>query len=383
MIEGIISGLIVTIIVAFVTFFYRNGYLYLFVDNLISAVGLLKITDKKIGLKEFRGLQKKLVARILHDQSKIGNHLGQYGKSCKYIYSEKWQTKSSKENLKLKPRMYLTYWPVIILRKHGLANRSTNLALSGVKRLFKDWRIPLYSGSPGLSPTKIEQNWNYRHSMAGAHLVGLCMPYNSITYNVVDQMIDERNVWQDTETGGWWQTSEKKESPDLWASVYALKLLHMVYEDRKYDVFYHNKDLRCCIEKTIKYFKYEWINNKWSVPDKLLTEENLISMFIDLSLLLSVYMPELRKECIIYMKEWLTPRCDLSNRFLKKLKNRPLPINQGQAYSQMAYAFYLSKDELVDWRLIYKKAIMFPLNELYSSEMAFLLDCSYEYEKYM
>jgi hypothetical protein len=103
-------------------------------------------------------------------------------------------------------------------------------------------------------------------------------------------------------------------------------------------------------------------------------------MFIDLAPMLSRYSPLLATKCTTEMKEWLSPAGDLSKSYLATLEAQTTPIYAGQAYARMAYAFYLAKDNSVDWRPWFEKAARSSAQQLFSSELAFLLDITFQYK---
>ncbi len=378
MIEGIIASLVAAGIAGVTAFLYRRGHLHVFIDQVMFRVAPSGIRESRLLPKDTTALEKQLVRCLLRDQTRYGHNRGQYGKSCEALGSDKWQTKGSGENLNLKPRMYLTYWPVMVLHSHRLAPRSVRLAISGVAELFTDGRIPIFTSAPESSPTRREPTWNHRHSMAGAHLLAVEEPNNSVTRSVIDQMLDERNSWQDS-SGGWWQTSEKKNKPDLWASVYALKLFAFVASGGIEAFRERTALVNRAMERTFRYLESEWATNRWGEPGRLLTEENLVSMFIDLAPMLPRYSPQLAAESITAMKEWLSPVGDLYKTYLSALETQTTPVYPEQAYARMAYAFHLSNDRSVNWRPWFEKAARSNLHRLFSSELAFLLDLSYAY----
>ena len=81
------------------------------------------------------------------------------------------------------------------------------------------------------------------------------------------------------------------------------------------------------------------------------------------------------------MREWLSPAGDLGKSYLATLETQETPVYDEQAYARMAYAFYLSQDDSVDWRPWFEKAVRSSLDRLFSSEAAFLLDMSFAYEE--
>jgi hypothetical protein len=378
MIEKLIITLIVAGITASIKVLDRKGYVQVLINQARFHIAPPKIHNQKLLTKEITKLQAVLIRKLVSDQNNFGNHRGQYGKSFDAISSEKYQTETSGENLKLKPRMYLTYWPVMIMNKHRVAHKSVAYAFAGIERLFIDGRIPLFSSGPELSPIRREQKWNYRHSLAGAHILAIYQHNNSTTRSVVGQMLDKNKPWQDI-SGGWWQTSEKTGKPDIWASAYALKLLDFVSTNQISAFTGETSSIKQATEQTISFLETDWERQHWGDPGRLLTEETLVLMFIELSPILSRYSSELKIKCISAMKEWLNPAGNLSNAYLAKLAAEPNPIFQEQAYVRMAYACYLAKDNSLDWRPLFEKAVRSPLNHLYSTDWAFLLDLSFVY----
>ena len=176
MIEGVIASLVAAGIAAVMAFLYRRGHLHVLIDEAMFHIAPSGIREQRLFPKETTALQAHLVRWLLRDQSRFGDHRGQYGKSCDTLHLGKHQAKGFRVNLNLKPRMYLTYWPVVILHNHGLAPMSVRLAINGVAKLFTDGRIPLYTSEPESSPTRREQKWSHRHTMAGAHLLAIDQP---------------------------------------------------------------------------------------------------------------------------------------------------------------------------------------------------------------
>jgi hypothetical protein len=378
-IEGIIASLVATAIAAVLTVLYNGGYLHFLIENVLFHIAASGLREHRLLPRETTDLQANLVRRLLHDQSRFGHYKGQFGKSCDVVNSAKRQPRGSKENLNFKPRIYLTYWPVVILHAHGLAPRSVRLAISGVAGLFSEDRIPVHTSAPSLSPTGRDREWSHRHSMAGAHLLAVEDPNNDVTRSVIDQMLDQRNGWQDG-NGGWWQTSERIQQPDLWASVYAVKLLDFVCSKR-IDAFKDKTDfIRASIARTFAYLETEWIGNRWSYPGKLLLEENLAAMFIHLAPLFPRYSPRLAGECLATMTEWLSPTGDLSRSYLATLETQSSPLHVEQAYVRMAYAFHSAQGHSVEWRPWFEKVARSSLDRLFASELAFLLDLSFAYD---
>lgn len=376
MIEGIIASLIAALIGSITIFFYKKGYIHKLYDWFLFLIAPKGDSKQIITPKKLIKLQKRIKRRLLLDQSRFGHHRGQFGKSCDSLNAEKWQTKGSKENMNLKPRMYLTYWPINILNKYQIELHSLNIAIKGIKELFKNDKIPVFSSAPQPSPTGLTLIFNIRHTMAGAHILALENPDNNITRAVIGQMLDLNNHWQDR-NGGWKQTSDSDSKVDLWASVYAIKLLDFVItNDLK--AFKDKSDLIAkTIKSTMTFIESEFKKNKWGEPGKLLVEENLVSMFIDLAPLLHNYSLSLYKECLSEMNSWLDNASNLSESYLSILERQSTPVSKEQAYSRLAYAYFLAADN--KWKLWFERLSDTSLKSMFSSELAFLLDLTFNY----
>ena len=172
-------------------------------------------------------LQCKLTQRILDSQYTSGRYQGQFGKS---MTDSIFQPRDTVEDMDIKPRMYLTYWPVVVprRRRHKLAAEETSQAVCAIYKTFKDGAVRVPRGESSTTPptSSIPAIITYRHTIDGT-LILLQEPddWNLIT-GVVDSMLDNR--WQES-SGGWLSSSEG--SVDLWTSVYAAKLLDCVLSD--------------------------------------------------------------------------------------------------------------------------------------------------------
>ncbi|MBN1968729.1 MAG: hypothetical protein JW870_05135 [Candidatus Delongbacteria bacterium] len=376
MIEGIIASLIAAIIGSITVFLYRKGYIQKSYDWFLFLIAPKGDSQQSILPKKLSKFQNRIKRRLLLDQSRFGYHRGQFGKSCDSLNADKWQTKGSKENLNLKPRMYLTYWPIFILSKYKLEQYSLNLAIKGIKELFHDDKIPVFSSAPHASPTGLTFTFNIRHTMAGAHILALKNPNNTITRAVIGQMLDINNNWQD-KNGGWKQTSDLNSKVDLWASTYAIKLLDFAITkdlkpfDNKADFLIEN------IKRTMTFIEKEFKTSRWGDPGKLLVEENLVSIFIDLAPLLLKYSQSLYNDCMTEMKNWLDNAGNLSEKYLSLLEKQSTPVSKDQAYARMAYAFYLANDD--SWKLWFEGLSKSSLKTMFSSELAFLLELTFKY----
>jgi hypothetical protein len=169
MIVGIISSLIAALIAGIVVATRRSEWFRETLNTGLLLLAPLTLRRPRRAVSSVPDFRKVIVRALLHDQSKLGSHRGQFGTSTSLSESKKWQTVGSRENVSVKPRMYLTYWPALILSRHHLANSSVTFALLAIRSLFTNNRILVtQSASPDMPPNRDPILVSYRHTMAGA-----------------------------------------------------------------------------------------------------------------------------------------------------------------------------------------------------------------------
>ena len=329
-------------------------------------------------------LQRKLRRRILASQTLSGRQKGQFGKSIEAAEDRRWQlVGAAREDMSTKPRMYLTLWPVIVLRRRGLARARSSLAATGIRRTFQDNKVLVAQASvPNMSPMDpTARIVSYRHTMAGALILQEYGKWNRTTRAVIDAMLDPKNAWGTenawgTPSGGWF-AAEGAKDVDLWASAYAAKLLVRVVSCPGPAGFSprERSEAERKLDATLSFLNCEWTKKQWAYG-KLKSEESAVVMFIEVFPVLCKRDPRLLDLCLSHFrKEWLTPTGNLSDEYLKRLKNDP--VLGKQLLVRMAYAFYLAGDARI-WRGMFDSASRGNLDGLQSAELAFLLDMSWE-----
>lgn len=374
MIEGIATSIIASIVIAITLAVYKKGSIREVLDTAlfyIAPTGIRSIGSREVDLAP---LQKKLTRLILVGQSRFGIHKGQFGKSQTSAESKKWQGSESKEDMDTKPRMYLTYWPTMVLHRRGLAPRSVALAVSGIERIFVGNRVRVaQAAAEGMPPFSAPVIVSYRHTMAGALILSEFQEWNSITRSVIDAMLDPANEWQCV-SGGWKQVSEGFSSEDIWATCYAAKLLSRVlsssgiFSDRERSQAKMQSDL------TMTFLSDQWEERKWAYQ-KLSSEESAVPVFIDIFPVLHTLDHELKEKCLNHFEKWLSPKGDLSEAYLNRLEGVP----REQLRARMAYAFYLSTENSNSWKPLFESVSKGDFEKIYSSELAFVLDMSFAF----
>ena len=194
MIEGIVASIIAAVVGAISVAAYRSSWLSGLVDLLLITLGKSRVRRIGGAPPTVGKLQKLIVRLLLADQSLIGVHKGQFGKSTSLSVSKKWQTQGSRENVSIKPRIYLTYWPTLILRRHNLTKRSVGLARLSIQNLFLNNRILVaQSAAPNMAPDREPVIVSYRHTMAGSLILAAFESWNPTTRATLDAMIDPKN----------------------------------------------------------------------------------------------------------------------------------------------------------------------------------------------
>ncbi len=374
MIENIIASIIAAFIVAVFAAMYRYTWVGAFIDLVFVSIGYSALRRKSGSPTTIKDFRKRLLRLLISDQSLVGFHKGQFGKSASHAESKKWQTQGTKENMSLKPRMYLTFWPILMLLRHGCAKRSVSLAQASIYNLYQNKRIYVaQSASPNMSPVREPVIVSYRHSMAGALILSVAEPWNEITRSVVDAMLDPKNAWQKND-GGWRQVADDFNSSDLWASAYATKLLDKCLAANSPFSSEERSRAKDLISSTLEFIEARWNKKHWSFG-KLTSEEAAPTLYIDIVEILKKFKPELDNECRLVFLSWLSLGGDLSDTYRQILSDIPVE----QLYARMAYTFYLGEPHSKVWKVLFERLAQGDLSKLLSSDIAFAIDMSYGY----
>lgn len=374
MIEGIVASIIAAVVGAISVAAYRYSWLSGLVDLLLITLG--KSTVRRIGgaPPTVGKLQKLIIRLLLADQSLIGVHKGQFGKSTSLSVLKKWQTQGSRENVSIKPRIYLTYWPTLILQRHNLKKRSVGLARLSIQNLFSNNRILVaQSAAPNMAPDREPVIVSYRHTMAGSLILAAFESWNPTTRATLDAMIDPKNDWQKS-NGGWRQVSDHFNTADLWASAYAVELLDKCLSPSSPFSKAEQTRAEQLLISTLSFFEEHWAKKHWAFG-KLTAGEAAVPLYINLVQVLAQWKPSMAADCLKVFESWLSHSGDLSDSYKAKLDGWP----SEQLYARMAYAFYLGDIDSNIWKILFEKLVQGDLTKLYSSGLSFTLDMSFAY----
>jgi len=262
MIEGVISSLVAAIVVAVVVYLRKTGYFDEWRD-LVAERFHRRVPQNASPLQAIQRLRRVLVRCLVLDQSRSGVHFGQFGRSTSLGESAKYQR--NPEDLSIKPRMYLTFWPGVILQAPGLAPRAVRLATRGVQQLFEDGCIyvhqPINTESLPQRQTKLI---SYRHTICGAYYLYVQLGWNKTTGVVLDRMLDSRNGWQNAD-GGWAHSNQGVVDSDLWGTAYALRLIDAAIRQCSGHISVAQLNLaKLAQQDTVRFLAQSWSNRGWA-----------------------------------------------------------------------------------------------------------------------
>lgn len=362
------------------------------------------VAKRDTGLNVLR-VRRSLLRLLLRDQDWKGLHRGEFGRHRDLSHAHRWQTLGSREIPDLKPRMFMTYWPVVVLNKHKLAKSNVRLAFAAMAKLLEKYKkIPMFTGELGEKPgIPAAMKWNYRHTMNAALSLSELDRNNKHTLSVISMLLDASSGWQQGSgeyAGGWWGTSDKKGTPDLWACAFALELLLLGCagpDDHR------TAEIRFAavprIRDTLKYLRKEWDERRWGIGNVLLPEESMVLMFIQLNPMvaespgrdgrpslcrLSELDPEsheflsvLLNEVSSTMNSFNTQLGMLKESYVDLMGKQDPPIHPEQLAARLAYAQWLAGG--VNWANLFDSAVNGNLGRMFSTELSFLIELTYHY----
>lgn len=207
--------------------------------------------------------QRALLTKLMDDQSLVGIHAGEFGKTQSIAESEEYNRR--RENIHTKPRMHMTRWPCRILTKHGIAGDRVKLSLTAINALMGAQATIMGDDPfpkrqiPGGGTRKII---NYRHTKCAALIQLECMGQTPQTRLVIDRMISRELTWQNPD-GGWPDCSTFSETSDIFSSAYALQILCLRLKMSDSECLDYSS-ISPIISRTKDYLKKEWKSNKWA-----------------------------------------------------------------------------------------------------------------------
>lgn len=374
--QGILASIIAAAFVGLVVAAYRSPHFRMLLDSLFIALRL-SITRRPGGVPPtLLDLRKRIIRLLVADQSLRGIHRGQFGKATPVSESKLWQIPNAgkAENIRIKPRMYLTYWPILIMHRHGVAPRSVSLARLSIESLFSNNRIRVaQSAAPNMAPDRDPMLISYRHTMAAALILSSFEAWNSITRSVLDAMLDPRNDWQET-NGGWRQVSADFYAADVWASAYAAQLLAVCLKTNSPFSKAEKTRAQELLVSTLSFLEEQWNSTAWAFGE-LTSEEVSVPLYVELVKILKRWKPSMANDCLKVFSSWLSSGGDLSDTYKANVNHIPAE----RLYARMAYAHFLGQNDSSIWKILFERLAQGDLSHLNSAELSFVLDISYSY----
>lgn len=367
---SIFGSLVVAAVLAVIGYMYRAGTLDSFWDWIVTWIRLSSQSFSKTSHTDSAKVRAILLTRLRRDQCRSGVHYGQFGRGVTQGEEKKYQTGA--ENLSVKPRMYLTVWPSVVLAKHNLAPRMLVIARKGVEQLYHNNRIHVYQSATRHTPPHSQPHIiSYRHTICGALILYHLKGSKSIVRNVIDAMIDERNHWQKTD-GGWAQCDREHTASDLWGSAYALRLLSQVVADPATFSEHERNSFSQAIARTLHYFTTCWEKKKWSYGGST-SPENSVLLLIEIAPILGEVDPAFLNSVLRSVREWLSLSGNLSESYRDACKE----VSHAALNARMSYALCRSSQPVESWHSLYLQATENLDQNLNSADMSFLIELSY------
>jgi hypothetical protein len=374
----VIAALIGTIISSIFVYMYKVGFLSECYQHLLAYVFRSEpppFSHRQISSQKIRAM---LLSRLRRGQTlwPWSIHYGQFGRGASPLETGRFL--GAKEALSVKPRMYLTSWPALVMARRRVSLPNVKWATKGILRLlvlYGDNRVHVsQSVGIGRSPTDEPRMISLRHTMCGAWFLYSVQGWNPISREIVDSMIDVRNGWQN-EDGGWALCDHEYRESDLWASAYAAELLDKALSESALagaqQALAHD-----ALTRTLGYFKISWQKNRWALKASQ-SEENSVTMLAELAPLLLVRDKPFVQEIVGLIKTWLSPAGYLSRHYLSKFLITP-DVSTSALFARMSYALHRAGEGASLWEPLYREAIKTLDDRLNSTDLAFLLDLTYE-----
>lgn len=369
LITGVIGSLIAAGIIALLSYlFLRN----LSVRRLIDAVAYyLPTFTTPLGSKLRSNPQKAvktLVRWLGNDQSRKGEHYGQFGSGANLREEKLFQ--NSRERIEAKPRLYLTGWPCFVLHDLGLSTTYLSLAVQGIERLLKkEGLIRVSFGAAEKTPPDRQPTaCSFRHTIRAAQILSRIDSDNKHIHHILSLMLDERNQWQNPEDGGWRQCDRERTESDLWASAYSLAFLSDLITRQLLSTEEAKSRARAVIPATVEYLKEEWHRSFWAYGDAS-SEQNGVQIFHETIKTLKRHDAPFANKLCEWVRGWLSPAGGLSEAYFQACNE----VTLASANARVAYALFLTGEPRALWEPLLITAVDRFEEGMNSADASFLL----------
>jgi hypothetical protein len=327
-----------------------------------------------------KDLIKSYFIFIKNDLETSGHFKGQFGKYQRK--EEESRYISGKENIDIKPRLYLTGVPTFILKKHDDSFNLKNIfsqVREGMQLLFKDSYVFVAVGAMHYTnPTsKSHKMISFRHTIRAAQIL-LEIAENkkdmALPLVVLGRMLDS-NLDLQTESGGWRQCNIEFTDEDLWVSAYSAGFLFSVMERAKELSLKPDTIVLVdsSLNRTLVWLEDEWKKNQWGYG-KVKSIENAPILFCVVANPIIIKKPAFASLIISEFKRYVDATGQPKEHYLNELT----VIGKYSASVRLAYTLFLVKDsmELQDnpWQTLANFAESNKNEGYSSSDAAMMLD---------
>lgn len=284
------------------------------------------------------------------DQTRNGHHRGQLGRGSNPKEERFFQI--GREPLSLKPRLYLTGWPVFVLSERRAGKALLRRAGDGVHALLEDGLVRVAEGAIGKTPPEGNPSIvSYRHTIRALQiLLTLGDSLDEVELGI-GRMLDDRNGWQNPD-GGWAQCDEEFTDSDLWASAYAIAFLDLALRRNLVPTPVSRKLLSEAMSATSAFLESNWRDGRWGYG-LASPELNGVQIVHETAPVLRSLRPDFANRLFGWVQGWLSPSGRLSDAY-----NAACPeVGCCSNNARVAYALFRLGAPAGEWRPLYVAAL--------------------------
>ena len=302
----------------------------------------------RVGLRPLDSVDNLLVNLQLDQQTSDGPLKGQFGALTERRGEEQhYNAELSESALAVKPRLFLTGWPVFVLIKNRQLNaveRMLNDAANGINRLLHDgWILePGIAGATQYPDMPLARVWSFRHTVRAAQILMAIAPESQMPTMTLRRMLDS-DIAMQTAAGGWKKSSDGSTKEDLWASTYATAFLHSFARTPMARTL--TPDQRTKLDGALAR-SWNWLESCWSEAadhwayGRVPTAENAPYVFCELALVSQDRWPEFFTDVLKTFDSYLTDFNTPTEAYFTQAANP----GRFSATCRLAYSYFLGID---------------------------------------
>ena len=301
----------------------------------------------EVSLRSLDSVDNLLVNLQLDQQTDNGPLYGQFGWLTERRTEEKRYNPDLPETaLAIKPRLFLTGWPVFVLAKHKNLNGVEPMlarVADGITRLLEDsWVLEPGTGG-GIQPPDraLSTVYSFRHTIRAAQILMAIRPDSPMPRLTLERMLDS-DIGMQTPAGGWTKASDGSPREDLWASTYAAAFLHSVSDtDPARSLTQRQRDrLHDALAKSL-----DWLTATWHAPGQwaygaVPSAENAPYVFCEIAGAAETHAHALFDDVLDTLGTYLTEFNTPTRSFLDQASS----AGRISAASRLAYCYFLAID---------------------------------------